>query len=180
MRNKLVHNPKGAGRKKGSDDLTISRRRDEVASMLREGIARGIVVNDMVAKYSISARQANYYIQDVLAEWAEQHNMTTLEDKVAYRTAQMETLLEKCIQEGDKVTALRVLDRLCKVEGLYEPIKVTMEHRVAQMSDIQQEDRLDYLIEKRKDYQEAQYEVVKELELVDDDDIMGESENEDS
>lgn len=111
------------------------------------------IVRQVSAKFGISARQVHRYVQRVQNDLAKENEELRPLRKHQLRQS-LQAVFQKSMQNNQLSAAVAALDRLGKLDGLFEPTviesKVTHEGRIDLMTSDQQRKRLAELIEKAR------------------------------
>jgi len=83
----------------------------------------------LAEKYGVDVSTIRNYARRVRAEWAE-GGRAELDEKRATRRNQLEQLYQKCLAATDFRAAVVVLHRLCQLDGLYAPTRVSVDATV--------------------------------------------------
>jgi hypothetical protein len=98
-------------------------RRKEVDACLALCMRHSDIVVHIKKKFQISERQVHYDINQAYRRHEEDEDDARPKRKNNMRRT-MEALYRKCLIENDLKAGIQVLDRLCKLDGLYAPEKI--------------------------------------------------------
>lgn len=120
---------------------------DLVEQLMRSCMTSGTIARLLAKQWDLSERQARRYISAVLLIW--RRDSLTFDAQSGMRRelrrAQLEGVLERCLTaidpefrrhpdtgelllKPDFKTAVVALDRLCKIDGIFEPTRVEVNH----------------------------------------------------
>lgn len=108
------------GRSSKSNGKVQSDRLIEAEKLLILCVPHRAIVQHMMEKFFISQQAAHEYIAAVYEAWARRPRI----DKEALREKMRGTLsdlYQKCVRVGNLKTAVAVLDKMCRLDGLYAP-----------------------------------------------------------
>lgn len=127
----MAGNSDGAGRGNKTGKRVSKRmpkeRLDIVDQMLRKCLSHSAICAVLGRQWDITPRQVQNYMRKVYERW-DADAKATLVDRVHLRRGQLEGVLEAAMaqQPPDLRAAVAALDRLCRVDGAYEPVRVAV------------------------------------------------------
>lgn len=146
-----------------------------VDQLLRSCMTHGRICGILAKDWDISERQARKYIAATMRQW-DRDSEVVKGNRVELRRAQLEGVLERCLLaidpdhrdpvtgdylcKPDLRTAVLALDRLCRIEGIYSPTTVNVNHSrtPAKMRSSDREAELMKLLGKYRDAKRAREE----------------------
>lgn len=120
-------------------------RRKEVDACLALCMRHSDIVVHIQERFKISERQVHYDINQAYRRHEEDDDEIRPKRKATMRRT-MEALYRKCLVERDLKAAVQVLDRLCKLDGLYAPEKIQLD-KLPQLKTADRRARLAELLE---------------------------------
>lgn len=120
-----------AGLKKGAQKSTkieVANRVNRAEDLLAQGLRNQECVEILKNEYNIQKRTAQIYIHRAIKQWEEESNTQDSIDTRNARRIMMRTELENLYEVARKERNIKdcynILDRLCKLDGLYTPDQV--------------------------------------------------------
>ncbi len=134
-------------------------------------MTHGRIAETLAVKYDMSRRQADRYIAAAMRQWErDAESSGIMGSRTELRRAQLEGVLERCLLtvdpdhidpktgehmlKPDLRTAVLALDRLCRIEGVFSPTQLTVNHTGAP-SKMRSSDREAELIKLLTKYRDA-------------------------
>lgn len=136
-------------------------------------MTHGRIAETLAVKYDMSRRQADRYIAAAMRQWDRDAESAGIKgSRTELRRAQLEGVLERCLLtvdpdhidpktgewmlKPDLRTAVLALDRLCRIEGVFSPTQLTVNHTgPTAPSKMRSSDREAELIKMLTKYREA-------------------------
>jgi len=139
--------------KKRSTPQVVTKRRTEVAELLAAQVSGTEIAERIAERYSISTRMAWKDIKTVYDTWETDSSRERGFRRHRMRNTMM-AFYQRCMARRQYTAALGALDRLCKLDGLYAPEKLEVEHTgsvdISKLTSAQIRDRIDELLDIRR------------------------------
>ena len=91
-----------------------------VEELLSSGISPANAAQEAAIRFGVGHRQAQKYVEKALTAWAEEEAEMRGKRRLQVRFV-AQNILRQCIEREKWMPAIRVIDLLCKMDGLYEP-----------------------------------------------------------
>lgn len=111
---------------RSNNHLQRAERRRKIEAMLALYIDSAEVARRISGEYGVTQRQVYLDIQVVLKQLESTHPPRAVRRLRVLRS--LERLYQKCIQASDFRAAVMVQDKICRIEGLYAPEVIEMDH----------------------------------------------------
>ncbi len=126
-----------------------------VEELLSSGLSPAEAARKASVRFEVSLRQAQKYVERVMETWAREDNGSRDDRRNLVRNM-AQNLFRECYEKEKWMPALRALDLLCKLDGLYPTGRVAVMHEQAapkhrsldQMSSGEKRQRLNELMAK--------------------------------
>lgn len=133
----------------------LVRRRNAVRQLLSSQVSSGDIVRTVSKRFGCKERSVYGDLELIRLEWQKE-----AEYEKPMRVDQMrksfQQLMQRAMQDKDYKTCVQILDRLCKLDGLFEPMKVDVKNTIEKMTSDDKRRRLDELLKKAQQLAAAQ------------------------